>query len=232
MAHTPMDASVGDAGPLTRIPTVDDVLHDHATALGHDFFAYRNHVYRVVNLCAAFVGRSELEKIAVAAGLPRPRDLDERHVRLHRAVYHARTRLPDRPRASGLDRRDRRDDREPPQDHAVVGRSRFAPRGIPASRLNRRDPWTERVRHSASVRYSPVRDMAERRVSLASRHVDSRSVPKPSADAFADGQTVMATRCGRNPSSVERPVRRRLFRVQNMRKSPRCQVTTVSGLTT
>jgi len=67
MAHTPMDASVGDAGPLTRIPTVDDVLHDHATALGDDFFAYRNHVYRVVNLCAAFVGRSELEKIAVAA---------------------------------------------------------------------------------------------------------------------------------------------------------------------
>ena len=32
-------------------------------------------------------------------GLPRPRDLDERHVRLHRAVHRARTRVPGRPRA-------------------------------------------------------------------------------------------------------------------------------------
>ena len=52
---------------LTRIPTIDNVLNDHATALRDDFFAYRNHVYRIVNLCAAIVGRSELEKIAVAA---------------------------------------------------------------------------------------------------------------------------------------------------------------------
>ena len=57
------------AGPslLTRVPTIDDVLHDHATELGHDFVAYRNHVYRIVNLCVAIVGPSELEKIAVAA---------------------------------------------------------------------------------------------------------------------------------------------------------------------
>jgi hypothetical protein len=52
---------------LTRIPIVDDVLRDHATALGADFSAYRNHVYRVLNLCVAIVGRSELDKIAVAA---------------------------------------------------------------------------------------------------------------------------------------------------------------------
>jgi len=52
---------------LTRVPTIDEVLNDHAAALRDDFPGYRNHVYRVVNLCVAIVGRSELEKIAVAA---------------------------------------------------------------------------------------------------------------------------------------------------------------------
>jgi len=54
-------------GLLTRIPTIDDVVNDHATALGDDLVAYRNHVYRIVNLCVAIVGPGELEKIAVAA---------------------------------------------------------------------------------------------------------------------------------------------------------------------
>src|SRR4026208_1673048 len=67
MAHTSTDASVGGDALLTSIPTVDDVLHHHATALGDDIVAYRNHVYRVVNLCVAFAGQRELEKIAVAA---------------------------------------------------------------------------------------------------------------------------------------------------------------------
>jgi hypothetical protein len=67
MAPMATDPAVGDGGLLSSIPTVDDVLHDHATALGNDFVAYRNHVYRVVNLCVAFAGRRELEKIAVAA---------------------------------------------------------------------------------------------------------------------------------------------------------------------
>ena len=52
---------------LTRVPTIDDVLNDHASALGDDFFAYRNHVYRILNLCVALVGQRDLEKIAVAA---------------------------------------------------------------------------------------------------------------------------------------------------------------------
>jgi hypothetical protein len=53
---------------LTRIATIDDVLDGHASALGNDFVAYRNHVYRVANLCVAIVGsRSEVEKIATAA---------------------------------------------------------------------------------------------------------------------------------------------------------------------
>ena len=57
------------ASLVTSLPTVEQVLDDHASELGHDFIAYRNHVYRVVNLCLAIAGdsRVELEKIAVAA---------------------------------------------------------------------------------------------------------------------------------------------------------------------
>jgi predicted metal-dependent HD superfamily phosphohydrolase len=48
---------------------VDEVLDDHASEQGHELIAYRNHVYRVVNLCLAIVGdcRVELEKIVIAA---------------------------------------------------------------------------------------------------------------------------------------------------------------------
>lgn len=62
---------------LTSLPTVEEVLDDHASELGHDLIAYRNHVYRVVNLCLAILGdsRVELEKIAV-----------EPYVRLHRSL--------------------------------------------------------------------------------------------------------------------------------------------------
>jgi predicted metal-dependent HD superfamily phosphohydrolase len=58
-----------DAGLLTSLPIVEEVLDDHASALGHDLIGYRNHVYRVLNLCLAIVGdnRVETEKIAVAA---------------------------------------------------------------------------------------------------------------------------------------------------------------------
>jgi hypothetical protein len=53
---------------LTRLPTIDDVLDGHASGLGSDLVAYRNHVYRIVNLCVAIVGgRGEVEKIATAA---------------------------------------------------------------------------------------------------------------------------------------------------------------------
>jgi hypothetical protein len=65
--HAPEIQASGYGALLTRIPTIDDVLNEHATALRDDFLGYRNHVYRVVNLCVAIVGRSELEKIAVAA---------------------------------------------------------------------------------------------------------------------------------------------------------------------
>src|SRR5262245_13664357 len=58
-----------DAGLITTLRTVEEVLDDHASELGHDLTAYRNHVYRVVNLCLAIAGDTpvELEKLAVAA---------------------------------------------------------------------------------------------------------------------------------------------------------------------
>jgi hypothetical protein len=58
-----------DAEVLTEIAIVDEVLSSHASALGRDFVGYRNHVYRIVNLCLRLVGgrRVELEKLAIAA---------------------------------------------------------------------------------------------------------------------------------------------------------------------
>jgi hypothetical protein len=58
-----------DDVPLPRIPTVDTVLNVYAAALGDDFEGYRNHVYRVANLCVSQSSGSteEIEKIAVAA---------------------------------------------------------------------------------------------------------------------------------------------------------------------
>jgi len=64
-----MAQNVYHARLLTSLPTVEEVLDVHASKLGHDLTAYRNHVYRVVNLSVAILGdtRRELEKIAVAA---------------------------------------------------------------------------------------------------------------------------------------------------------------------
>src|SRR5262245_43593827 len=58
-----------DAALVTSHPTVEEVLAAHASELGRDFVPYRNHVYRVMNLCLAVRGdsRADLEKIGVAA---------------------------------------------------------------------------------------------------------------------------------------------------------------------
>src|SRR2546428_7564830 len=57
---------------LKEIPIVDGVLEAHATELGGDFTAYRNHAYRVANLCLAFSTECQAhqEKIATAAVFP------------------------------------------------------------------------------------------------------------------------------------------------------------------
>ena len=53
----------------TEIAVLDEVLAAHAGELGGDFTAYRNHAYRVANLCVALsTGEAEpLQKIAAAA---------------------------------------------------------------------------------------------------------------------------------------------------------------------
>ncbi len=57
-----------EAGLVTSLAIVDDVLAAHASELGRDFMGYRNHVYRVLNLCLAMRGTHvDLEKTAVAA---------------------------------------------------------------------------------------------------------------------------------------------------------------------
>ena len=69
MRSTPMIQYAEHPILVTRLPTVEQVLDDYSSVLGRDATAYRNHVYRVANLCLAFVGHSpaDLEKIAVAA---------------------------------------------------------------------------------------------------------------------------------------------------------------------
>ena len=54
---------------LTEIATLDELLDAHAAELGNDFTAYRNHTYRVVNLCAALSASDpqQLQKMAIAA---------------------------------------------------------------------------------------------------------------------------------------------------------------------
>jgi len=54
---------------LTEIVTLDALLNAHAAQLGGDFALYRNHAYRVANLCAAQVpgGAQHIEKIAITA---------------------------------------------------------------------------------------------------------------------------------------------------------------------
>lgn len=68
---TPVTSATDVQPLLTILPTVDAVLDRHASELGRDLIGYRNHVYRVVNLCVAIVGDTQgeggSEKVAVAA---------------------------------------------------------------------------------------------------------------------------------------------------------------------
>jgi len=57
------------AVPITDIATLDAILNAHAMELADDFVAYRNHAYRVANLCLVLSPHSPdaLEKIAIAS---------------------------------------------------------------------------------------------------------------------------------------------------------------------
>jgi hypothetical protein len=53
---------------LTEIATLDAILARHAKDIGADFTGYRNHAYRVSNLCLAKRNQSDeaVEKVAIA----------------------------------------------------------------------------------------------------------------------------------------------------------------------
>ena len=57
------------AVPITDIATIDAILNAHAKELAGDFVAYRNHTYRVANLCLALSPQSPdtFEKVAIAS---------------------------------------------------------------------------------------------------------------------------------------------------------------------
>ena len=53
---------------LPKIPLLDEILAEHAGDLGEDFTGYRNHTYRMANLCAQFAGDTrQIDKIGAAA---------------------------------------------------------------------------------------------------------------------------------------------------------------------
>lgn len=55
---------------ITTLPLLDRLLQDHATELGADRTAYRNHCYRLVNVAVALSGRRDevsLQQLSVAA---------------------------------------------------------------------------------------------------------------------------------------------------------------------
>lgn len=54
---------------ITQVGVLDEILSTHARSLGDDFVPYRNHVYRVVNLCVRLHSASddELRRLAIAA---------------------------------------------------------------------------------------------------------------------------------------------------------------------
>jgi hypothetical protein len=54
---------------LTNIATLDELLGAHTAQIGEDFTAYRNHAYRVTNLCMALSGgdSGQLQQVAIAA---------------------------------------------------------------------------------------------------------------------------------------------------------------------
>jgi len=65
-----MATALGEAhGVIAELPALDGVLSAHTAALGGDFEGYRNHAYRVANLCLAqpFAAAPDADKIALAA---------------------------------------------------------------------------------------------------------------------------------------------------------------------
>ena len=162
------------AGLLTSLPTVEEVLDDHASELGHDFIAYRNHVYRVANLCLAIVGdsRVELDKIAVAAvfhdlGIWANNTFDY----IAPSVGIARKHLTARGMADWIPEIEAMIV-DHHKGHAVARKSAVAGRIISARRLDRRVARVTKVRPPAQVHRDCGHRVAERGLPSTARSAD------------------------------------------------------------
>jgi len=65
------DLLPGPSELVDEIPQLDELLAEHTAAMGSDAVPYRNHAYRVANLCIALAPRDPdmVHKIAIAAAL-------------------------------------------------------------------------------------------------------------------------------------------------------------------
>ena len=155
---------------LTEIAKLDEVLNAHAAALGGDFAGYRNHAYRVMNLCLALSPiRADRKKIAIAAAFHDLGIWTAGDVRLHRAVGGVGERASCRVRPSALGAGDRDHDPGAPQAVAIPAASGLAGRAVPEGRPHRRLARRGTVRAAARAHQGSIRPMAERRLSHAAR---------------------------------------------------------------
>jgi hypothetical protein len=170
------------AGLVTSLSTVEEVLHDHAPELGDDLIAYRNHVYRVVNLCLAIAGDGhvEVEKTAVAAVFHdlaiwtnKTFDYIAPSVALAREYLEARGMAAWVPEVAAMI-----------EDHHKI---------IPARRLDRRVARITTIWPPASIYYRGRRHVAECRFPSTARSADDRSVLEAPPRTAADGQVVTST---------------------------------------
>jgi len=107
--------------------------------IGRDITAYRNHTYRVLNLCVAQSSNAleQLEKIAIAAAFHDLGIWTDSTFRLSRAVARVGAIVPRSIRQAGLGAGSLGDDFGAPQDHAVSRPSGLAGWAVSTLRLGR-----------------------------------------------------------------------------------------------
>ena len=163
---------------LERLDPLDRVLETHAVELGDDFTAYRNHAYRVVNLCVALApcGDAALEKVALAAafhdlGIWTARTFDYLAPSIDLACAHLACCGPRR-----LARQCRRHDPRASQGPAFRGDRRRDGRAISGAPTGSSVARRVVIRLAARAAARDLRALAERRISQApgATHLDAK----------------------------------------------------------
>ena len=176
----------------TEIATLDELLQAHAAELGSDFTAYRNHTYRVVNLCVALSsGDSEqLEKIAIAAafhdmGIWTDGTFDylQPSIRLASAHLAHSGRAEWTPEITAMIL-------EHHKISAYQGRSTLARRALPPGGLGGRLAGAAHVRAVPEAPGRGLRHVAQRRLSQAARPAFPQAPADASLESIADDATL------------------------------------------